>query len=289
MGRQRGGIDRKGLVRVVQLKIALQASGIDRFSGGFVAAILIKLDIPPPFLDGVQPAAPDPVVQLGQHRCGLRDMHRRPSERRFGKEPLQVPRAGLHAAPAHRPALGGDAIGGAFLAVGFPDLIAVEHELRPCGNRTRRAFARAFVAGFAKALQAEIDRLVMHHRHIGGHHPRFQPRAQERVQDHLADAADLPQPAQEQQRRLQDLAIEHGMRLGRVAQIADLLGNDAAQQRKPQIGAHALRDADPVIARGALHGLVALIDDHRDGMRLARLDGRAGGVMGIPGPIGDSG
>ena len=58
----------------------------------------------------------------------------------FRKDPFEVPRTGLHAPPTHRAAGGSDPVGGAFLAVGFPDLVAVEHQLWTRSDRARRAF-----------------------------------------------------------------------------------------------------------------------------------------------------
>ena len=77
------------------------------------------------------------------------------------------------------------------MAIRFPYLIAVEHPLRPGGNGTGRALAGAFIAGFAKPLQAEIDGLVMDHRHGGGDNTGFQPRPQIGIEDYLADAGYL--------------------------------------------------------------------------------------------------
>ena len=121
---------------------------------------------------------------------------------------------------------------------------------------------------------------------IGGDHPRFQTWAQKRVQDNLAYAADLAQTRQKQQGRLQHLAIHHRMGAGAVAQIPDLRRNHRAQNGKAQIGAHGLRHADPIIARGALHRFIALIDDHADGLIMGGRNGLAQGIMRIPRPFG---
>ena len=48
-----------------------------------------------------------------------------------------------------------------------------------------------YSVGFAKALQAEIDRLVMRQGHVRRDRARFQARAKEWVKDHLADPANL--------------------------------------------------------------------------------------------------
>ena len=235
---QRRGIDGQSLILVFQLQIALQRACVDRLVCRAVSAVVVQLQIPPPFLDRVQAAVSDRIVQSCQRRCQFRHVHRSPAKRLFLEHALQIPRAGLHAPAAHRATLGRNPIRGAFLAVGFPDLIAVEHQLRTGCDCPRRAFPRAFVAAFAKRLQTEINRLVMRHRQVCRDDARFKARAQKRVQDHLADAADLAQTGQKQQRRLQNLAVHHRMGLGFVAQIADLPGDHPAQQRKPQIGTH---------------------------------------------------
>ena len=76
-------------------------------------------------------------------------------------QPFNVPRTGFHAAPAHGSALLCQAVGGAFLAVGLPDFIAIEHQFRASGNGPTRAFARAFVAAFAEVLHAKINGFVV--------------------------------------------------------------------------------------------------------------------------------
>ena len=130
------GIDRKRLILVFEIEIFLQIAGVDRIAGWPVAAILLDFEIPPPFLDRVQAAVTNNVVEFRQHRRGARHVHRRPAKRLFGKKSLKVPGAGFHAPPAHCSARCGDPVGCAFLAVGFPDLIAVEHELGSGGDRT---------------------------------------------------------------------------------------------------------------------------------------------------------
>ena len=195
MRRKRRRVDRKGLIFVFQVQIALQATLIDGMFGRTVAAIFLQLEIPPPFLNRVEPAIANHIVQLGQGGGQLRHIHRRPAKRLFLEDALKVPRAGFHAAPAHRPAFGRHPVGRAFLAVGFPNLVAVKHQLRPGGDRTRGAFTRAFIAGLAKGLQPKINWFVMGQRQVGGHRARLQPWPQIGVQDHLANAADLPQTA----------------------------------------------------------------------------------------------
>ena len=76
------------------------------------------------------------------------------------------------------------------------------------------------------------------------------------------------------------------MGFGLVAQIADLFCDHAAQQGKPQIGAHGLGHGDPVIARRPFHRFIALIDDHRNRLIVGRVDGFAAHVVAVPAPIG---
>ena len=54
-------------------------------------------------------------------------------------------------------------------------------------------------------------------------------------------------------------------------QIADLPRDDAAEHREPQIGPHRLRNRNPVIARGAFHGLETLVNDHADCLVMRRI------------------
>ena len=279
------GIDRERLILVFQVEVPLQIAPIERVLRGPVGPVRLQLQIPPPFLDVIEAAIAHRVIEPGQKRRGLRNGHRCPSEGLFGKEAFKVPWAGLHAAPAHGAALGGDPVGRAFLAVGFPDLVAVEHQFRASRDRPRGAFAGAFVAALAEGLKPEVDGLVMGQRHVGGDHSRLETRAEIGVQDHLADAADLAQARQQQERRLQYLAIQHRMRLGAIAEVPDLLRDHPAQEGKPQIGAHGLGHGDPVVAAGALHGLVALVDDHADRLVVGRIDGVAHGIVRIPGPV----
>ena len=170
MRREAGGIDGQRLVLIFQVEVLLQAARVHRLFRRAVGAVRLQLDIPPPFLDRVQPAIADGVVQARQQRRGGGDVHRRPAEGFLGEDPFQIPRAGLHAAPAHGAAFSSDPVGRAFLAIGFPYLIAVEHQFRPGGDGAGGAFAGAFVAGFAEPLEAEIDGPVMGERHVRRHH-----------------------------------------------------------------------------------------------------------------------
>ena len=282
---KRRRINRHCLVLVPQFQVGAQIAPVHGVARGAIGTILGKLDVPPPFLDVVQPAPACHVVQLCQKFCGLWHVRGGPAERCLGKQAFQVPRACLHAATAHRPTLGGDPIGGAFLAVGLPCLIAVEHALWPGRDRPRRTFASAFLAILTKILQAEIDRLVMQQRHGGGHNAGFQPRAEERMKDHLTDTADLAKTAEKKQRRLQHIAIEDRMRLGGKTEIAYLPRDDPTQKREAQIGAHRLRHRNPVISGRAFHGLESLVDHHADGLVMRRRHGIAAGVVRIPAPV----
>ena len=234
-------IDRQSLIFVFQIQIFLQRTRIDRMSCGAIPALLGQLQIPPPFFDRIERASSGHIIHFCQNWCHLRHGHRRPAEGRFSEEPLQVPWAGFHAASTHSATRGTDAIAGAFLTVRFPNLIAIEHQFWPSCDRPGWAFAGAFIAALAEPLQTKINWLVMGKWQARGHHTRFQPRTQKRVQDHFANSAHLPQTGQQKQRRLQHLTIHHRMRLGRIAQVANMLRQNSAQKREPQIGPHGLR------------------------------------------------
>ena len=282
---QRGGVDGEGLIFELEIEIGLQVTCVNGLGRRVELARGFAFDVPPPLFDRVQTALADLVIQLGQKRCGGGDVGGGPAEGGLGEEPLKVPRAGLHAAPAHRAALVGDPVDGTFLAVRFPNFIAVEHFFRPGGDRPRRALAGAFVAGFAELLQTKVDGLVMGDRQGGGDHAGFQARAEEGIEDHFADARDFAQARKQQKRRLQHVAIHHRMRFGRVAQVAQVLRHHATQHRKPQIGPHGLRDGDPIVARRPLHRVKALVDDKAQRLVMRRGDRGAGGVMAVPRPI----
>src|SRR5690606_30896830 len=138
------------------------------------------------------------------------------------------------AAAAHRSALVGDAIARALLRIRLPDLVAVVHELGSGRDRTRRTLARTLVAAVAKGLQPEVDGLVMVEWEIGGDDSGFEPWAQIRIENHLADAAHLSKTGEQQQRRLQYVTVQHGVGSRGVAESADLFRDDAAKQRKAQ-------------------------------------------------------
>ena len=171
MRRQRCRIDGHGLILVPEFQISAETATVHRMACRAIGPILGKFDIPPPFLHIVQPAAPGHVIKTGKEFRGLRHVRGSPAERRFGEQPFEVPRAGLHAAPTHRPSLGGDPVGGAFLAVRLPGFIAVEHPLRSSSDGARRTFAGTFLAVLTEVLQTEINRPVMRQWHRRGHHP----------------------------------------------------------------------------------------------------------------------
>ena len=285
---KRRRVDSHRLVLVPQFEVTTETAPVYRVACRPVGAVLGKLDVPPPFLAIVQATAPNRIIQcrqpLGRHgniRC-------RPAERRLGKQPLEVPGTGFHAASAHRPTLGGDAITGAFLTVRLPGLIPVEHYLRPGGDRAGWAFAGAFLAVLAEILQTEIDRPVMGQRHRRRDDTRFQPRTKEGMKDHFADPAHLSKATEQQEGRLQNIAVQHRVRLRPETEIADLPRDNAAEHREPKIGPHRLRNRNPVIARCPLHGLESLVNDHADCLVMRRIQPVSTCVMRIPGPVGAS-
>ena len=247
-----------------------------------IPALLGQLQIPPPFFNRIERASSGHIIHFCQNWCHLRHGHRRPAEGRFSEEPLQVPWAGFHAASTHSAARGTDAIAGTFLTVRLPNFIPIEHQFWPSCDRPGWTFAGAFIAALTKSLQTKIYRLVMSKWQARGHHTRFQPRTQKRVQDYFANSAHLPQTGQQKQRRLQHLTIHHRMRLGRIAQVANMLRQNSAQKGEPQIGTHGLRHRDPIIARSSFHGFEPLIHNHTNGLVMGRGNGCAPGVMRIP-------
>ena len=131
MGCQGRGIHCQSLVFVLQIQIFLQGSSIDRMGCGAISPRLGQFQIPPPFFDRVQLTMTGHIIHFCQNWRHLWHVHCRPAERRFGKQPLKVPRAGFHAASTHSAARGADTIAGTFLTVRFPNFIAVEHQFWP--------------------------------------------------------------------------------------------------------------------------------------------------------------
>ena len=84
---------------------------------------------------------------------------------------------------------------------------------------------------------------------------------------------------------MQDILIHDAVAPGRIAQGTDVAADYAADELGPQVGPHALRAADPVIAAGPFHGLVALVDQDGDAVFMVGLELRAIEVMGIPGVL----
>ena len=84
---------------------------------------------------------------------------------------------------------------------------------------------------------------------------------------------------------MQNLVIHHRMYAGGIAKVAQVLRQNATQQREPQIGAHGLRAGDPVIARRALHRLMALVDNHGNGVVVVGCDRRTRRVVAVVGPV----
>ena len=283
-----GGVHGQGLVFVAQVQVFLQGALVGLRRLHIPARALVQLDVPPPLFDRVDAAAIEQVIEPRQRRCSGRQLHGDLPPQAVGQQAFQVPGAGFHAAAAHTACGIGDAVAGAFFGVAFPDFVAVVHQLGACGDGPRRALAGALVAAFAKALQAKVDGPVRGHGHVGGHAAAFQARAQKRVEDHLANAADLAQARQQKQRRLQHVAVQHRMHPGRITQTPNLLGQDAAHQRKAQISPHALRHRNPVVAAGAFHGFVALVDQQVQRVGVVGGHGVAARVVRVIGPLGHS-
>ena len=140
-----------------------------------------------------------------------------------------------------------------------------------------------------EVLEPEVDRPVVDHRHRGGDRPGLEPWAQIGIENDVADPAHLAETGQKQQRRLEDIALHGGMDARRIAQTADLLADHTAEKGKSQIGAHRLRHGDPVVPARALHRLMALIEEHGDGVVVIGLELFARAVVGVVDPIGCAG
>ena len=225
-----GRVHSQGLVFVAQVQVFLQGALVGLRRLHIPARALVQLDVPPPLLDRVDAAAIEQVIEPRQRRCSGGQLHGHLSPQAVGQQAFQVPGAGFHATATHAACRVGDAVTGTFFGVALPDFVAVVHQLGASGDGPRRAFAGALVAAFAKALQAKVDGPVGGHGHVGGDAAAFQARAQKRVEDHLANAADLAQARQQEQWRLQHIAVQHRMHPGRITQPPNLLGQDAAHE-----------------------------------------------------------
>ena len=148
--RQWSRVDSKCLVLVFQVEVCLEFTCVDNRAVGAVAAIVLLFQVPPPLFDGIDFPVPNPIIQLGQPWRCLWYVHRHPAERSFDHQALKIPGASFHTAATHCATGNGQSVVGAALTVAFPNLIAVEHQLWASGNGTAWAFARAFVAAFAK-------------------------------------------------------------------------------------------------------------------------------------------
>ncbi len=146
-------VHRQALLFVAQLQVLLQSALVHLRGLQVGAGLAVEFDVPPPFLDRVDRAVVELVVECRQPARVLWHVHRQPAKTTLGEQSFEIPRAGLHAAPTHRAGGIGDAVAGALLRVAFPDLVAVVHQLRSGADRARRAFARALVAVLAKVCR----------------------------------------------------------------------------------------------------------------------------------------
>ena len=110
-------VDSHRLVFISQLQVPAEPPPVDRMRSGTIGAIFCQFEVPPPFLDIVQPAAPGYIIQLRQQGCRRRNIGCCPAKGRIGKQPFEIPGTGLHATPAHRTTFGGNPVGCTFLAV----------------------------------------------------------------------------------------------------------------------------------------------------------------------------
>ena len=137
-----------------------------------------------------------------------------------------------------------------------------------------------------KILEPEIDRLVGNQRQVGGHDGGLVTRPDEGVEDELADPAHLAQPGKQHQRNLHHVAVGVGVRLGRVAQAADVIGDDGGGGGAVEIGAIALRAGHPIVAGRGFERVPALVDHDHDGIFVPGLDRRAIALVREPGIFG---
>jgi hypothetical protein len=212
-------------------------------------------------------------------------VHRDAAPQRVGQQPLQVPRAGLHAAPAHAAGGVGDAVARALLGVALPDLVAVVDDLGPGRDRARRALARALVAASQKRCRPKsIGRSGAIGRSVVTV-PLFSrgPRKGLRITSPMRLTSPSPDSSSSGGCSTSPSSTECTRA---PAQAPDLLGDDAAHQREAQVGAHALRDADPVVAAGAFHRLVALVEQQVDGIGVVGRQRVAAGVVRVVRPLG---
>ena len=122
-----GGIDSQRLIFVLQVDFRRQFSTIGGLGGDVAALRRIKLDVPPPRLHGIDPATTKLVIKLRQSTSAAWHIHGHPSEPVVGNKAFKVPRARLHAAPAHAACRVGQTVPCALFGIRFPDLIAVVH------------------------------------------------------------------------------------------------------------------------------------------------------------------
>ena len=70
--------------------------------------------------------------------------------------------------------------------------------------------------------------------------------------------------------------------------ISDMLCQDAANERKAEIGTHGLGATDPVIAAGPLHRIKTLINHDTNGLVQISRHFLAPRIMAVVGPFGAS-
>ena len=250
-------------------------------------AFRVRVQVPPPLLERVDAPVADLVVQVRQPLAREGKVHGHPQERLFLHHPFQVERTGLHAAPAHGTGLVDDPVAGTLLHVRLPHLVAVEHDLVAEGDGRARALPGALLALIAEVLQAEVDGPVGLQRHVGGDDPGLEARADEGVEHQLPYAAQFAEAGKQDQGNVEHVLVHDAVAAGGKTEPADVFADDAADQLRPHVGAHALCAADPVVPAGAFHGLVTLVHQDGDSVLVIGLDLAAVGVMRVPGVVRD--
>src|SRR5665647_587298 len=118
----------------------------------------------------------------------------------------------------------------------------------------------------AEILQAEIDRLVDLHGEIRCHHHRLESWPDEGIEHQFADATEFSKSGPKDERELKHVAVCISLRAGEKTVSAQKFGHEAGDLCAAQVAAHRLSPGNPVIPTCAFHGVVALVDQHNNGI-----------------------
>ena len=174
-------------------------------------------------------------------------------------------------------------VAGTSFGVGFPDFIAIEHDLVAKRDGITRTFAGAFQASLTKGLEAKINRFVDVQWDVCCQHHRLEPWADKRIEDEFTNAAQLPQSGEQDQWNLQDITIGICLGARRKPKLSEMMRHYSRDFRATLIPAHGLGPGYPVVTTGTFHGFKALIDQHNDRVAVIHLNRRAIVLVGVPG------